>query len=174
MQPIADRIDLQAGAVMSMSIPAEARDAQGQRAGIVSRFLADAIDLFVVIAAVVVIHVTVSGLIFLLHPRAFTWPEVTLLRHGTLGWVLLVAYLTIGWSSSGRGVGKRGLGLRVVTSHEARLPLWRSFVRATLCALFPIGLFWSAASSRQASAQDLIVRTQVIYDWDPKLPPPER
>lgn len=137
MQPIADRIDLQAGAVMSMSIPAEARDAQGQRAGIVSRLLADAIDLFVVIAAVVVIHVTVSGLIFLLHPRAFTWPEVTLLRHGTLGWVLLVAYLTIGWSSSGRTVGKRGLGLRVVTSHEARLPLWRSFVRATLCCPIP-------------------------------------
>ena len=57
---------------MSMSIPAEARDAQGQRAGMVPRFLADAIDLFVVIAAVVAIHVTVSGLIFLLHPRAFT------------------------------------------------------------------------------------------------------
>ena len=56
---------------------------QGQRAGVVSRFLADAIDLLVVIAAVVAIHLTVSGLIFLLHPREFTWPEVTLLRHGT-------------------------------------------------------------------------------------------
>ena len=44
---------------------------QGQRAGVVSRFLADAIDLFVVIAAVVAIHLTVSGLIFLLHPRQF-------------------------------------------------------------------------------------------------------
>jgi uncharacterized RDD family membrane protein YckC len=99
---------------------------------------------------------------------------VTLLRHGTLGWVLLIAYLTIGWNCTGRTLGKRGLGLRVVTSREARLPLWRSFVRTPLCALFPIGLFWSAASSRQASAQDLIVRTQVIYDWDPKLPPPER
>jgi uncharacterized RDD family membrane protein YckC len=171
---IADRIDLQMGAALSFSIPTEAQGLQGQRAGIVSRFLADAIDLFVVIAAVVAIHLTVSGLIFLLHPRRFTWPEVTLLRHGTLGWVLLITYLTIGWSSTGRTLGKRGLGLRVVTSREARLPLWRSFVRATLCALFPIGLFWSAVNSRQESVQDLIVRTHVVYDWRPKLPPPER
>jgi len=173
-QAIADRIDLQAGAALSFSIPTEARGMQGQRAGIVSRFLADAIDLFVVIAAVVAIHLTVSGLIFLLHPRKFTWPEVTFLRHGSLGWILLVAYLTFGWSSTGRTVGKRGLGLRVVTSRDARLPLWRSFVRANLCALFPLGLFWSAVSSRQESVQDLLVRTQVVYDWRPKLPPPER
>lgn len=173
-QAIADRIHLQAGAALSFSIPTEARGMQGQRAGIVSRFLADAIDLFVVIAAVVAIHLTVSGLIFLLHPRKFTWPEVTFLRHGSLGWILLVAYLTFGWSSTGRTVGKRGLGLRVVTSRDARLPLWRSFVRANLCALFPLGLFWSAVSRRQESVQDLLLRTQVVYDWRPKLPPPER
>jgi uncharacterized RDD family membrane protein YckC len=162
------------GATLSLSVSTLGRGMQGQRAGVVSRFLADAIDLFVVIAAVVVIHLTVSGLIFLLHPRRFTWPEVTFLRHGTLGWVLLIAYLTIGWANTGRTVGKRVLGLRVVTSRDARLPLWRSFVRASLCALFPIGLFWSAASSRQESVQDLIVRTHVVYDWRPGLPPVER
>ena len=60
--------------------------------------------------------------------------------------------------------------LRVVSSREEGLPLWRSFVRASLCALFPIGLFWSAVSSRNESIQDLIVRTTVVYDWGPKLP----
>jgi uncharacterized RDD family membrane protein YckC len=122
---------------------------QGQRAGIVSRFMAEAIDLLVVIAAVIAIHLTVSGLAFLLHPRDFTWPEVTLLTHGTLGWILLIAYLTIGWNATGRTFGKHLLGLRLVTSRDARLPPWRSFVRATLYAAFPIGLFWSAVSSRQ-------------------------
>ena len=150
-----------------------ARGTQGQRAGVVSRFLADAIDLFVVIAAVVAIHLGFSGLRFLLHPRQFSWPEVTWLSHGTLGWILLIAYLTIGWSATGRTFGKTVLGLRVVSARDDRLPLWQSFVRASLCALFPIGLFWSALSSQNESIQDLIVRTHVVYDWRPKLPPLE-
>jgi hypothetical protein len=50
------------------------------------------------------------------------------------------------------------------------LPLWRAFVRAVLCALFPIGLFWSAVSTRNESVQDLLVRTTVVYDWGLKLP----
>ena len=74
----------------------------------------------------------------------------------------------------GADVGKHLLGLRLVTSRDARLPLWRSFVRATLYAAFPIGLFWSAVSSRQESVQDLIVRTRVVYDWGQELPPLER
>jgi hypothetical protein len=96
-----DRIDLQTGAALSFSIPTES----ARLAGSARR---DRVTLprgrdrpFVVIAAVVAIHLTVSGLIFLLHPRRFTWPEVTLLRHGTLGWVLLITYLTIGWSRHG-------------------------------------------------------------------------
>jgi uncharacterized RDD family membrane protein YckC len=95
---------------------------------------------------------------------------VTALKHGTLGWILLVAYLTIGWANTGRTVGKNVFGLRVVSSRDEGLPLWRSFVRASLCALFPIGLFWSAVSRRNESIQDLIVRTTVVYDWGPKLP----
>ena len=62
------------------------------------------------------------------------------------------------------------LGLRVVSSRDVGLPLWRAFVRAVLCALFPIGLFWSAVSGRNESVQDLLVRTTVVYDWGPKLP----
>jgi uncharacterized RDD family membrane protein YckC len=144
---------------------------QGQRAGIVSRFLADAIDLLVVVTAVVGVYFAVSGIRFLLRPRRFSWPEVSTLRLGTLGWILLIAYLTIGWANTGRTWGKGVLGLRVVSSRDAGLPLWRAFVRATLCALFPIGLFWSAVSGRNESIQDLLVRTSVVYDWGPKLPP---
>src|SRR4029453_14158545 len=90
----------------------------------------------------------VAGQRFPPPPRRFSWPEVSTLRLGTLGWILLIAYLTIGWANTGRTWGKGVLGLRVVSSRDAGLPLWRAFVRATLCALFPIGLFWSAVSSR--------------------------
>ena len=147
---------------------------QGQRAGIVSRFLADAIDFFVVIAALIGVYVGVSAFRFLLHPRRFTWPEPSSLYLTALGWILLIVYLTIAWANTGRTFGKRVLGIRVVTGDEDRLPLLQSFVRACLCALFPIGLFWSAVSGRNASVQDLIVRTHVVYDWRPKLPPLER
>ena len=143
---------------------------QGQRAGVVSRFLADAIDLLVIVVAVVGVYLGVSVVRFLLHPRRFTWPEVSALNLGTLGWILLIVYLTIGWANTGRTWGKGVLGLRVVSSKDAGLPLWRAFVRATLCALFPIGLFWSAISTRNQSVQDLLVRTTVVYDWGPKLP----
>ena len=155
---------------MSASAPAVARELQGQRAGVVSRFLADAIDLLVIVAAMVGVYFAVSGARFLLHPRRFSWPEASALYLSTLGWILLVVYLTIGWAGTGRTWGKSVLGLRVVSSRDVGLPLWRAFVRATLCALFPIGLFWSAISSRNESVQDLLVRTTVIYDWGPKLP----
>jgi uncharacterized RDD family membrane protein YckC len=156
---------------MSVFAPPVARGMQGQRAGVVSRFLADAIDLLAIVAAVIGVYFAISAARFLVHPRQFSWPEVSTLRLGTLGWILLIAYLTIGWANTGRSWGKSVLGLRVVSSRNAGLPLWRAFVRAILCALFPIGLFWSAVSSRNESVQDLLVRTTVVYDWGPKLPP---
>ena len=156
---------------MSVSVPSVARGLQGQRAGIVSRSLADAIDMLLIVGAVIGVYFAMSGVHFLLHPRRFTLPDVSALNLGALGWILLIAYLTIGWANTGRTFGKNVLGLRVVTSLGSGLPLWRSFVRAGLCALFPIGLFWSAVSSGNRSIQDLIVRTTVIYDWGPKLPP---
>jgi uncharacterized RDD family membrane protein YckC len=156
---------------VSVSVPSVARGMQGQRAGVVSRFLADAIDLMVIVVAVVGVYFAVSGVRFLLSPRRFTWPEASAMNLSALGWILLIAYLTIGWANTGRTFGKNVLGLRVVSSDDSGLPLWRSFVRASLCALFPIGLFWSAVSNRNESIQDLIVRTTVVYDWGPRLPP---
>lgn len=146
---------------------------QGQRAGVVSRFLADAIDFFVVVAGVIGVYLGYATFRFLLRPRRFTWPEPSSLYLIGLGWLLLILYLTIAWANTGRTFGKRVLGLRVVNGHDDRLPLWHAFVRACLCALFPIGLFWSAVSGRNASVQDLIVRTHVVYDWRPKFPPLE-
>jgi uncharacterized RDD family membrane protein YckC len=143
---------------------------QGRRAGLISRFLADAIDLMVVLVSLVAIHFAVAGIRFLIRPRAFTWPELSFLNHATFGWILLIAYLTVGWTNTGRTLGKTVLGLRVVDRDGTRLTLWRAFLRALLYAALPIGLFWCAVSARNASVQDLLVRTSVLYDWEPRLP----
>ena len=145
---------------------------QGRRAGLISRFLADAIDLMVVLASLVAIYFAVAGVRFLIRPRSFTWPELSALNLGTLGWIVLIAYLTIGWANTGRTFGKTVLGLRVVGAEGMRLPFWRALVRAILYAAFPIGLFWCAISHRNASLQDLVVRSTVVYDWEPRLPGP--
>jgi uncharacterized RDD family membrane protein YckC len=143
---------------------------QGRRAGVVSRFLAAGIDLGVVLGALIAIYLGYSAFRFLLAPRRFDWPAPEPLHLGTLGWLLLIVYLTVGWATTGRTFGKTVLGLRVVGRNGAGLGLGRAFLRAVLCALVPIGLFWSAVSGRSASVQDLLVGTSVVYDWEPRLP----
>jgi uncharacterized RDD family membrane protein YckC len=143
---------------------------QGQRAGVISRFLADAIDLVAVIGALVGIYFAVAGIRFLLHPRRFSWPEPSGLTLAALGWVLLFAYLAIGWGNTGRTFGKSVLGLRVVSAAGDRLPFLRAALRSLLCVAFPIGLFWCVVSARNASVADILVRSSVVYDWEPRLP----
>lgn len=143
---------------------------QGRRAGVISRFLADAIDLGVVIGALVAIYIAVAATRFLLHPRRFTWPEPSGMNVAALGWILLIAYLAIGWANTGRTVGKTVLGLRVVQSDGSRLGFLTALARAIVCAAFPIGLFWCVVSRENASIADLLVRSAVVYDWEPRLP----
>jgi uncharacterized RDD family membrane protein YckC len=147
---------------------------QGRRAGVVSRFVAAGIDLAVVLGALIAIYLGYSAVRFLLQPRRFTWPAPEPLHLGTLGWLLLIVYLTVGWATTGRTLGKTVLGLRVIGPGRQGLGLGRALLRACLCALVPIGLLWSAVSGRSASVQDLLVRTSVVYDWEPRLPRLER
>ena len=143
---------------------------QGRRAGIVSRFLADAIDLVVIVGVLVGIYFAVAATRFLLHPRRFNWPEPSGLNLVVLGWVLLFAYLAIGWSNTGRTFGKTVLGLRVVSGAGERHPFLRAMLRSFLCVAFPIGLFWCVVNRRSASIADLLVRSSVVYDWEPRFP----
>ena len=79
--------------------------------------------------------------------------------------MIAVAYLTSGWTSTGRTVGKQVAGLRVADRSGRRLPIGRALVRAVLYVLFPAGLHWVLGSHRNASVQDLIVGSAVTYDW---------
>lgn len=143
---------------------------QGQRAGIVSRSLADAIDIGVVLVTLGAIYAGYTAARFLLHPRTFTWPQPTALALGALYWALMVIYLSIGWATSGRTVGKTMLGLRVVRRSGQRIGGVQALARSLLYVVFPLGLLWCAVDRRRASVQDLLVRSVVIYDWESRIP----
>jgi uncharacterized RDD family membrane protein YckC len=145
---------------------------QGRYAGVVSRVLADAIDLFIVAVIVVVVYVGFSALRFVVRPRSFMWPQPSIRVSVSLGVVLLILYLAIGWSETGRSGGKQVMGLRIVTRRGASPSLWGALVRAVLCVAFPLGLVWCAFDRQSRSVQDLLLGTSVLYDWQPHRPVP--
>jgi len=55
--------------------------------------------------------------------------------------------------------------VRVVNYKGAKLRWVGAFVRALFCTIFPVGLFWVIVSSSNRSVQDVVMRTNVIYDW---------
>ncbi|MDU0314159.1 RDD family protein [Phycicoccus sp. M110.8] len=146
-------------------LPRVARPYQGRRAGLVSRLVASAVDAAVVGLLVGAGYAGVTAIRFILSPRGFTFPDTSLLLSMAAGFGVCVAYLTVCWWSSGRTYGDLLMGLRVVNLHGQRMHLAGSLVRALLCTCFPIGLFWVALSRENRSAQDLVLRTSVIYDW---------
>jgi uncharacterized RDD family membrane protein YckC len=149
-------------------LPREARPYQGQRAGLVSRVAAAAIDSAVVSAGLVLGYAGIAAVVFILDPRGFDFPDMSFL-FSVVWWLgLLVAYLTVAWTVSGRTYGCLVMGLRVVGRGGRRLRFAGALVRAVFYAFFPIGLLWCAASRENRSIQDVVLRTGVIYDWQPR------
>ena len=81
---------------------------------------------------------------------------------------ITVGYLTAAWWISGRTVGDHVMGIRVVTGKRTRLRVGRAFVRAVLCAAFPVGLLWCVISRERRAVHDVLLRTSVVYDWLPR------
>jgi uncharacterized RDD family membrane protein YckC len=144
---------------------AEARALQGHRAGFASRVVADAIDLGVAWLLGLAALLAAGVVRYLLTGPPLRLPVLPNWLGAGAGAAIAVAYLALSWAATGRSVGKQVAGLRVVDRAGRRLSLWRSFCRAVLYVLFPEGLLWVLASRRNASVQDLIVGTAVVYDW---------
>lgn len=155
---------------MTTSRP-ELRAHQGQCAGIVSRFVANAVDLFVIAGVVAGIYLAAGAFQFVVDEGRFRWPVPGTAQLSTLAWMLLVIYLTLGWSGTGRTAGKQLLGLRVVDHRGHRVKFFRALVRALICVLFPVGLVWCAVSRERRSLADVILRTSVRYDWTHRIHP---
>jgi uncharacterized RDD family membrane protein YckC len=148
-------------------VPVEARDYQGQTAGIVTRVAANAIDLAVAAGIVAGLYVVWAATLFLLRGRNFTFPTVPWGAAIVALFVVLAASFTLAWATSGRTYGDHVLGLRVVTRDGDGLGRARSLIRALLCVPFPFLLFWAAVARERRSVQDILVGTKVIYDWQP-------
>ena len=149
-------------------LPREARPYQGQRAGLVTRAAAAAIDGTVVFLALLAGYVAYAVLLFLLNPTNFTFPDISLVFSLASGFVVMVVYLTLSWRLSGRSYGALVLGLRVLSYRGDRMSLVGALLRALFCAIVPIGLLWVAVSRQNRSLQDVVLRTSVIYDWQPR------
>ena len=146
-------------------IPPSARAFQGLRAGVVSRAIAGAVDYALMAAATIGCWVAAAVLLFLIDPRDYvapTWPFGVFLA---VGFFLFVTALTISFATTGRTAGGRLRGLRVVGRKGRRSPWWSALVRAAVCVVFPVGLFWCAVSRQNRSVQDVVLRTSVIHQW---------
>lgn len=150
--------------------PASAHALQGRPAGFVSRLGAAVVDGVVIAVCVAVIYAGVIGVRFAVSPTTFEASSQPTWLLGPLSFVFILAYFTQWWCTTGRTYGAALMGLRVVTRDGATPRLARSFVRALLCILFPLGLLWVACSPANRSVQDLVARTDVIYDWWPHEP----
>jgi uncharacterized RDD family membrane protein YckC len=143
---------------------------QGNPAGLISRVLAASIDLAATVGAVLFSYLGIAAIAFVVRPRSFRWPDPGVMSLGGIWWALLVVYLTFGWTTSGRTVGKQVMGLRVVSREGDRLRVGRALIRAILCAVFPIGLLWCAIDRQGRAVHDLVVGSRVTYDWIPRSP----
>jgi uncharacterized RDD family membrane protein YckC len=147
------------------TVPKEARSFHGGSAGLVTRTLANVVDVVVVAALLAAGYLAVAGVLFLRRGAAFTFPVVSYRLGYTAGFAAWVLYMTFGWRTNGRTYGDYLMGLRVRTMQGADLGGVRALVRALLCGIAPLLLVWVAVSRQQRSVQDLIVGTHVIYDW---------
>jgi uncharacterized RDD family membrane protein YckC len=150
-------------------VPREARPYQGRRAGLVTRMAAAVIDAGVVGGVMIAGYLAWAGLEFMVDPLGFRFPDPAALLSLTWAFVVLVVYLTAAWTLSGRTYGDHVMGLRVVGRGGRPIRLPAAFLRALLCAVFPIGLLWCAGSREHRSIQDVVFRTSVIYDWQPRV-----
>jgi len=165
------------------ALPTDAVRFQGERAGLVSRAVAAIIDVVLIFAAVLATIAALWMLSFIIDPtntgnltasveaaadrQTRIPPAVAMVAYG---YVLNVLYWTAFWALSGRTVGNLVMGLRVVNRKGAHPGWFLSLARALFCTIFPIGLIWVALSRRNKSVQDVVLRTNVIYDWVVGIP----
>jgi len=154
------------------AVPREARRFQGQRAGIVTRTAANVIDSAVAVGVVAAGYAAWCAFRFLVDPTKFRFPAPSFLALLICSGIVLFTYFTVSWAISGRTYGSHLLGLRVVNFRGERLRWPGAVVRAGLCVMLPIGLYWVIISPTNRSLQDTILRTSVLYDWTTRRPMP--
>ena len=143
----------------------QAEALQGGRAGFISRVTADAVDFLVVEVIYFSILIGIAVVKFLITRKDFSLGAPDLWVTILVQWWIIVLYLGTNWSSTGRTIGKSVLGLRVERPDGSPLTLRRAFLRAAFCATLWASLLWIFVSRRNAALHDVVLSTQVVYDW---------
>jgi len=154
-------------------IPPEAKRFQGQRAGLITRVMANCVDFVVVVVVVAAGYLSVAALRFVWNSRNFSFPTAPFALLILIGSGVMVVYLAGAWALTGRTYGDHLLGLRVLGPGGRPPRIVGAFVRAVLCVVFPVGLFWVAVSRTQSSLQDVVLRYAVVYDWSQRSRAPD-
>lgn len=149
----------------AVAVPREARAFQGHRAGLISRLLAGGVDLLIIVVIVGAGYLAVSIVLFLWKPGAFHFPAPDRTWVLAAGASVLFVYLFACWVLTGRTWGDLLLGLRVVNYRGEPLRIAGAALRAAVCVVFPVGIFYVALSRANRSVADVLLRTSVIYDW---------
>ena len=139
---------------------------QGLRAGFVSRAVASAADVVLVLLVYVVGVIMASVAWDLFFSKSISVADPPHWLNELLVWILLVVYLTAGWST-GRTLGKQMMGLRVVRLDGSPLGFFRALIRALLCASFFPALLLALVNRQNRGLEDLALRTVVTYGWLP-------
>ncbi len=152
---------------ISRTTDVPARAIQGRSAGLVTRLSADVFDGLLVALTWIGIYLFVGFVPFIAHPlRGFHLPAPAPWFSGLTFCALAIAYLTLTWSGTGRSIGKRIAGLRLEGQAHGPIGGVRSCARAILYVVLPIGLLWVIVSPRNRSVWDILLSTEVVYDWD--------
>lgn len=148
----------------TIAMDTDRKAVRGRRAGVVTRCLANVVDVATVALTLAGGYVVFAATRFLLSPTRFRFPAPSLTLLIVAGLCVLTVYFAVTWSVVGGTYGDRMLGLRVIDDGCARLGWGRAVVRAVLCTVFLPGVLWVLVSRENRSVQDLLVRSSVVYD----------
>jgi uncharacterized RDD family membrane protein YckC len=144
-----------------------AQQLQGRRAGFFSRAVASGTDVVLALCLYVggFVVANIAWDLFFSDSVSISVPAHWI--NELVVWLVLVVYLTAGWWSGGRTLGKQMMGLRVFCSDGSPLRLWRAFLRAVLCATFFPVLLLALVNRHNRGLEDVAFGTVVAYDWFP-------
>src|SRR3954453_20372386 len=160
-----DAGDIEAGHARISPVPREERPLQGPRGGIVTRLVAATLDGLVIGAVLLCGYLGLVGLIFLLNPGSFTWPELGVVFSLAAAFAVAFVYFTVFWTLSGRTYGYLVMGLRVLGIGGRRLRFIGAALRGGLVVIGPIGIVLIPFSRNNKFPQGLVPGPRVVYDW---------
>ena len=145
---------------------ARARKMRGVRAGLISRLIADAIDLAIVALLLFGALFAAGIVMYMLGDGRFHMPHGGPIVTATGYPAIEIIYLSYMWGSRGKSFGKELLGLRVLEKNGGVLRPVRAFGRAVFVTfLGGPSLLWVPFSRRNAAVHDLALQTEVVHDW---------